>query len=192
MSKLRVLIACEFSGVVRNAFRALGFEAREIEGSPGYMVTACGRIFSRNHATGHLAYFKELSAAKDAKGYFGLTLCNAAGHTKKRVHRIVAEAFHPNPDSLPCVRHLNSDPSDNSASNLAWGTYADNEADKIGNGTWHSRQTGKLTGIQIDYARQCAADGVSQTKIAELVGVSRPTITRLLNGSTWGNIPCAS
>lgn len=45
------------------------------------------------------------------------------------VHRLVATVFLPNPKNLPLVRHLNDDPNDNRAENLAWGTYSENFSD---------------------------------------------------------------
>lgn len=55
---------------------------------------------------------------------------------RKYVHRLVAEAFIPNPHSYPLVRHLNDDPSDNCVENLAWGTQTDNIHDAIQNGNF--------------------------------------------------------
>jgi hypothetical protein len=51
-----------------------------------------------------------------------------------RVHRVVALAFHPNPDGLPLVRHRNDVPADNRAENLTWGTQKDNADDALRNG----------------------------------------------------------
>lgn len=45
-------------------------------------------------------------------------------------HRLVAEAFLPNPENLPIVRHLDDNPLNNSVDNLAWGTYKDNAQDR--------------------------------------------------------------
>lgn len=54
---------------------------------------------------------------------------------------LVAEAFlGPNPGGT-VVRHLNDDPSDDSAGNLAYGTYSDNMFDKVRNG--HCHETAK-------------------------------------------------
>lgn len=47
-----------------------------------------------------------------------------------RVHRLVAEAFH-GPSDLPHVRHLDSDKLNNTPSNLAWGTAAENIHDNV-------------------------------------------------------------
>lgn len=56
------------------------------------------------------------------KGY--LTV-NIKGKTTY-VHRLVAEAFIPNPDNLPQVNHKNTRKNDNNVSNLEWNTNKEN------------------------------------------------------------------
>lgn len=47
------------------------------------------------------------------------------------VHRLIALAFHPNPNGHPVVRHLDDVPTHNVPSNLAWGTYSENAKDVV-------------------------------------------------------------
>ena len=105
---------------------------------------------------------------------------------KMRVHRIVALAFLPNPQSLPCVRHKDGNPENNDVSNLAWCSYKENEHDKKAHGTWGLRMGGaKMTPEDRSLALSLRRDGVAMGKIAKAIGVSRPTISRLVNRKTW-------
>ena len=164
-------------------------DRREIQGFPGYLVTSSGEVLTCRKKVGFKSHYRPMSPSTDAKGYFGVTLCGVDGKRRTaRVHRLVAEAFIQNPDCLPCVRHLDGDPKNNSAANLAWGTYAQNEEDKIAHGTWDTRRNGKLSEDDRKEAFEMRGRGWTHEIIAARLGVSRPTITRLLNGNTWGDV----
>ena len=68
---------------------------------------------------------KELKLQKNQYGY-GTVLLRKNGVAKTfQVHRLVAETFLPNADSLPEVHHLNHDRTDNRVENLKWVTSAE-------------------------------------------------------------------
>lgn len=59
------------------------------------------------------------------------------------IHRIVAEMFIPNPNNLPEVNHINSNPSDPEASNLEWVTHKENLEYAFTNGNMTRDKHGK-------------------------------------------------
>lgn len=58
-------------------------------------------------------------------GYLRVKLFNGQGK-KYLIHRLVAEAFIPNPKNLPCIDHINTIKTDNRAENLRWCSYKEN------------------------------------------------------------------
>lgn len=60
----------------------------------------------------------------DSKGYYtiGISPPGSKKTNSVRVHRLVAQAFIPNPNNLPYVNHKDNDPKNNDASNLEWCT----------------------------------------------------------------------
>ncbi|MGL5436590.1 MAG: HNH endonuclease signature motif containing protein [Lachnospiraceae bacterium] len=53
-------------------------------------------------------------------GYLRVNLCRRGKLKHKYVHRLVAEAFLPNPRDHKVVNHINADPQDNRVENLEW------------------------------------------------------------------------
>lgn len=101
-------------------------EWREVTGFPTYEVSSHGRVRSY-----HGGQSKILRRRPNPKGYVYVALRAGDGQSpvNRGVHRLVAEAFIPNPDGLPLVRHRNDVPYENNVSNLAWGTDGDNGLD---------------------------------------------------------------
>lgn len=66
-------------------------------------------------------------------GHIDVSFTYGNQRVHKYIHRMVAEAFIPNPNGFPYVRHLDDDPSNNDVENLAWGTQQDNMRDAIRN-----------------------------------------------------------
>ena len=70
----------------------------------------------------------------DGQGHKAVKTTKNGERYQAYAHRLIAQAFIPNPDNLPEVRHLNDVKNDNDISNLAWGTHHDNLQDALRNG----------------------------------------------------------
>lgn len=58
--------------------------------------------------------------------YVGGYPCVTLGRKSLHVHRLVALAFHPNPDNKPCVNHKDGNKENNHSDNLEWCTKSEN------------------------------------------------------------------
>ena len=102
-------------------------EWRPIEGYEGlYEVSNLGRVRSLDryikYSNGniHLHKGKMLSPTKDTVGYLKVGLYCNGKYKMFSVHRLVAQAFIPNPDNLPQVNHRDENPSNDNVDNLEW------------------------------------------------------------------------
>lgn len=89
-----------------------------IEGYEGlYQISNYGNVKS-------LWYGKEriLKPSADGNGYLFVNLYKDAKRKHHQVHRLVAQAFIPNPDNLPQVNHKDECKINNSVENLEWCT----------------------------------------------------------------------
>lgn len=55
-----------------------------------------------------------------SNGYYGVILSKDNKTVKKNIHRLVAEAFIPNPNNLPQINHKDEDKLNNIYTNLEW------------------------------------------------------------------------
>lgn len=103
---------------------------RPIAGAPGYSVTRDGRVFSNTQNWRGYGR-RELAQQPNAHGYPRVRLTVDGRRRVALVHSLVAAAFLPTrPSPQHEVRHLNGSRADNRAANLAWGTRAENAADR--------------------------------------------------------------
>lgn len=102
-------------------------EWRPVKGYEGlYEVSSFGRVRSldrvviANDGKKYHRIGKILLNHIDNWGYYYVGLCKAGGRILKKIHRLVAEAFIPNPDNLPQVNHRNENHSCNVPDNMEW------------------------------------------------------------------------
>ena len=114
---------------------------KDVVGYEGvYQVSTLGRVRSlertihKNDGTSMLIPSKMIAPVLMNKGYIGATLCKNKIQRIKRVHRLVAQAFIPNPENKPQVNHKNGDKTDNRVENLEWATAKENIRHAFDNG----------------------------------------------------------
>lgn len=67
-------------------------------------------------------------------GYYHIYVDYRGERIDKAIHRLVANAFIPNPDNLPEVNHIDGNKLNNAATNLEWCSRIDNRRHAIANG----------------------------------------------------------
>lgn len=102
----------------------LNEEWKDIKGYEGlYQVSNKGRVKSlKNKGVDRECILKVVTN----RGYLQVRLCKNSNVKTLKIHRLVAEAFIPNPDNKPCIDHINTERTDNSVENLRWCTQKEN------------------------------------------------------------------
>ena len=107
------------------------------------------------------------------------------------LHRVIAKTFHPNPDNLPCVNHLDHDPGNNRADNLEWCTQKHNLAHARNAGRmanyWINKRSAnaRLSDDEVRMVHRFHSEGMRQVDIARDLGVHRKTIYNIIKGDTY-------
>ena len=162
---------------------------KDIAGFPNYLVSNLGNVKNKHS--------NKLLKPYLTRGYPRVSLYDADGkRCCKLVHRLVAQAFIPNPENLPVVNHISGIKTDARVSNLEWVSYSENLSHAHSNGLRPLINTqgdnngfSKLTLVTATEIKKLAVLGtLSQEKIATKFNISRSTVRDIKLGRRWKHL----
>lgn len=148
---------------------------------PNYLISDFGNLLRTSHyrptRTGkRIMSKKQLSPTLGNHGYYA-TSFGRGGEHRVLIHRLVAEAFVPNPDNLPQVGHKNGVKTDNRAENLKWETQRENLIHA-------SEQLENNMNIGYD----CKLYNIKFRNIIEKKGITKTEVSKLLGYKTQASL----
>lgn len=131
---------------------------RDIKGYEGlYQVSNLGRVRSLDRtiirSNGIKNHRKQvILKPKDKNHYYFVNLMNAGKGKTCLIHRLVAEAFIPNPENKPEVDHIDTDKTNNKVNNLRWVTKKENMNNPL------TKEKMSVSSIKSDYSKSLSKE----------------------------------
>lgn len=148
-----------------------------------YYVSNKGNVISNTcNITTLLAY------KTSNRGYHQISTLKPFGSTL--VHRLVAQAFIPNPDNKAMINHKNGIKTDNRVENLEWATHSENVVHAIENGLM-ADNTRETYLNEVDVAQMLALSirtDIPYVTIAKMYGTTKKRLYKIRRGEAWAAV----
>lgn len=162
---------------------------KDIKGYEGlYQISNYGNIISKRIWVGRTFIQKEkkIKPTIAKNGYLRVTLSKENKCKYVNIHRLVAEAFIPNPNKYPCINHIDGNKLNNNLKNLEWCSHSYNlkEAYRLGLHKSHkgaeSYRSKKI--LQYDLNGNFIKEWDYMMQITEVLGYDYTNISKCCNG----------
>lgn len=142
-----------------------------------YAITEYGDIINTET-------MQELNHSTDRSGHEYVTLYHPGIKVKHYlVHRLVADAYIPNPEGYPVINHIDGNPHNNHCKNLEWCTQKHN--------ILHAYRTGLNPSIGVEKAKEIIkllAEGYHTGCVAKMCGVTKNTVDSIYYRNAFSDI----
>lgn len=128
---------------------------------------------------------KKLKQYRDYKGYPCVIFKNGKAIKNMRVHKLVAQAYVPNPKGLPIVNHIDGDKENSSADNLEWCSIKDNTVHAyrvLGNKVPNGVKSSKKVLVRDKHGNEKIFDSIRSA--AKFIGCCHQHLSSLLKKRT--------
>lgn len=107
-----------------------------VPGSSKDYITRNGEVFTNiNYGKkDEIKLFQKKTFINKHNGYLYVNINYDTGTRQRRLHRVVAETFIPNPNNYPVVMHKDNDKTNVNVGNLMWGTVSMNTKQAVDDG----------------------------------------------------------
>jgi hypothetical protein len=137
--------------------------------------------------------YHETYGYKNKKGYMVINLTSDDKNIKRKntlIHRLVAEAFIPNPRNYPYINHKDGDKANNNVNNLEWCNNSMNQLHAFANGLQKGgcdHNNSKLKYEDVLFIKKNHTK-FKQIELANMFNISRKAIYQILKGITYKNV----
>ena len=170
---------------------------KDVKGYEGlYLVSDEGEVYSLprivNNGRGtYVTGGRLLKPGKRAQYYSFVILSDGENIEHKSLHRLVAEAFIPNPNDYPEVNHIDENKTNNRPENLEWcdHKYNNNYGSKATSNRGQKNSQNKFSEDMIKEIKRLYKHGDPEfgtMGLSKKFGISAPHISAIIHGKRWG------
>lgn len=150
---------------------------KPIDGFEGYKISNDGFVYSEKTS-------RVLNKINNSSGYYHICLTSNGKMQYQLLHRLIAQAFIPNPYNKPFINHIDGNKKNNKIGNLEWVTNKENIRHAFEIGLMNGKpSTRKKQIIQIDKdTNKVICEYNSQLEASKKLNIHPGSLSQCLNG----------